>query len=162
MNEIERALAKANAKYDAMTPEEQAAMWRAQAESWARGMEPCEHGERDYEQCPKCRESEAMNDPTITGAMLDAALQATLPSHFEIAERVIELIDGSDGAPEEIMEVALKAALKQLAAERDAACSLLRESREELHDGDGEPVSWAKEVIARIDRFLAAHKEPKT
>lgn len=34
-----------------MTPAE----IEAQRQSWARGMSACEHGELDYEQCPKCR-----------------------------------------------------------------------------------------------------------
>lgn len=28
---------------------------RTQRESWIRGMAPCEHGDPDWETCPKCR-----------------------------------------------------------------------------------------------------------
>jgi len=28
---------------------------QAQRESWMRGMAPCEHGRRDFEQCGECR-----------------------------------------------------------------------------------------------------------
>jgi hypothetical protein len=53
---LEQALAEAQARYKAMTPEQKAAMWKAQRESFARGMNtPCEHGELDFEQCPDCR-----------------------------------------------------------------------------------------------------------
>ena len=53
--ELKKALAEAEARYRAMTPEEQAAMWQAQRESWVRGMSArCEHGELDFEQCPEC------------------------------------------------------------------------------------------------------------
>lgn len=39
------------AKRHKMTPEE----IEAQRQSWVRGMTtPCEHGELDFEQCPKC------------------------------------------------------------------------------------------------------------
>ena len=56
MNELERAIAKAKARMEAMTPEETKAMWEAQRESWVRGMTtPCEHGELDFEQCSECR-----------------------------------------------------------------------------------------------------------
>lgn len=48
-------LASAKAHVESMSPEERDAMLKAQAESWARGMAPCEHGNRDWEQCPKCR-----------------------------------------------------------------------------------------------------------
>lgn len=41
-------------RYNAMTPEEQAAMWKAQRESWVRAFEPCEHGDPDWETCPEC------------------------------------------------------------------------------------------------------------
>ncbi len=41
----------------AMSPEEKQAMIKAQAESWARSCAPCEHGIRDWETCPDCREA---------------------------------------------------------------------------------------------------------
>lgn len=40
----------------AMTPEQYAEMIEAQKQSFVRGMMArCEHGELDFEQCPKCR-----------------------------------------------------------------------------------------------------------
>lgn len=45
----------AEARYQAMTPEQQEAMWKAQRESFVRGMAPCEHGIADFEDCPDCR-----------------------------------------------------------------------------------------------------------
>lgn len=50
----------------AMTPAERDAMVKAQAESWARGMAPCKHGDPDWETCEDCR-NEALgttNAPT--------------------------------------------------------------------------------------------------
>lgn len=35
--ELERLIAEAKTRYESMTPEEQAAMWKAQRESWVRG-----------------------------------------------------------------------------------------------------------------------------
>lgn len=47
---------RAQAIYDAMTPEQKAEHDNAQRESWVRGMTArCEHGWLDYEQCPDCR-----------------------------------------------------------------------------------------------------------
>lgn len=40
--------------YARTTPEEQAAMWKAQRESWIRAFAPCEHGDPDWETCPHC------------------------------------------------------------------------------------------------------------
>lgn len=37
------------------TPEQKAAMWKAQRESFVRGMAPCEHGDPDWETCSECR-----------------------------------------------------------------------------------------------------------
>lgn len=46
----------ARARVEAMSPEDQAKHWQAQRDSFVRGMStPCEHGELDFEQCPKCR-----------------------------------------------------------------------------------------------------------
>mgnify|MGYP000255244711 CR=1 FL=1 len=42
-------ITEANARYNAMTPEQQAAMWQAQRESFARAMAPCEHGIADFD-----------------------------------------------------------------------------------------------------------------
>jgi len=53
--ELQQALARAKAHWEAMTPEAQAAMLHAQRESWVRAMGPCEHGDPDWETCPKCR-----------------------------------------------------------------------------------------------------------
>ena len=52
--DLQRVFDDAKARYDAMTPEQQKAMWEAQRQSWARSMEPCEHGVRDWETCPDC------------------------------------------------------------------------------------------------------------
>lgn len=55
--DIDDLLRRANERYDAMSPAEQDAMWKAQRESFVRGMTtPCEHGELDWETCHKCRE----------------------------------------------------------------------------------------------------------
>lgn len=43
-------------RFEAMTPEEQAAHRAEQAKSFERGMAPCEHGVFDWEYCPECRE----------------------------------------------------------------------------------------------------------
>jgi hypothetical protein len=57
VTDIDDLLKRANERYANMTPEEQAAMWKAQRESWARAFStPCDHGGLDFEQCPKCRE----------------------------------------------------------------------------------------------------------
>lgn len=40
--------------YENTTPEEQAEMRVRQRESFIRAMGPCEHGEYDWETCPKC------------------------------------------------------------------------------------------------------------
>lgn len=37
------------------TPEQKAEMIKAQRESWLRAFAPCEHGDYDWETCPKCR-----------------------------------------------------------------------------------------------------------
>ena len=61
-DELQRAFSDAQARYDAMTPEQQQAMWEAQRQSWLRSMAPCEHGVRDWETCPDCRDSAAKED----------------------------------------------------------------------------------------------------
>ena len=48
--ELQEALDRANAKYEAMTPEAKAAMWRAQRESWVIGEMMLEHPEMTCEQ----------------------------------------------------------------------------------------------------------------
>lgn len=48
-------LERAQERVAAMTPEEREEMWKAQRESFARGMGPCEHGVLDFEDCPDCR-----------------------------------------------------------------------------------------------------------
>lgn len=51
-------LQRAFAAYEAMTPEQQRAMWEAQRQSWVRAFTtPCEHGELDFEQCVGCLEA---------------------------------------------------------------------------------------------------------
>lgn len=57
MKTISMLLAEANARVAAMSLEEQEAMWKAQRESWVRGMAPCEHGISDWEDCPDCRKA---------------------------------------------------------------------------------------------------------
>lgn len=53
---LDELIAQAQAAYEAMTPEQQAEMWRKQKESYVRGMTtPCEHGVLDFETCPDCR-----------------------------------------------------------------------------------------------------------
>lgn len=55
--DIDDLIKRASERYDAMTPAEQAAMWQAQRNSYVRAFTtPCEHGELDWETCPKCRE----------------------------------------------------------------------------------------------------------
>jgi len=54
---IDELLRVAKARFEAMTPEEKAAMIEAQRQSWLRGMAPCEHGVADWEDCPDCRKA---------------------------------------------------------------------------------------------------------
>lgn len=54
--DLEQLLADAKARMAKMSPEELAAMMEEQKKSFVRGMTAkCEHGELDFEQCPKCR-----------------------------------------------------------------------------------------------------------
>lgn len=53
--DLRKSLDEAMARYRAMTPEQQEAMWKAQRESWIRGMGSCEHGVHDWETCADCR-----------------------------------------------------------------------------------------------------------
>lgn len=46
---------RAMERFNALPPDEQEAHRQAQRESWVRGMEPCEHGVLDFEQCSDCR-----------------------------------------------------------------------------------------------------------
>lgn len=59
---LERLIERANARVEAMSPEEREAMWKAQRESWVRGMAPCEHGIADWETCPDCRALFSLKD----------------------------------------------------------------------------------------------------
>lgn len=52
--ELTALIERARAMVDAMTPEERAAMIRAQRDSFIRAMAPCEHGNPDFEQCGEC------------------------------------------------------------------------------------------------------------
>jgi hypothetical protein len=62
MSDIHDAIAQAKARYEAMSHDEQAAMWKAQRESWVRAFTtPCEHGELDFEQCQQCRSAALAN-----------------------------------------------------------------------------------------------------
>lgn len=57
-DEFKALVAQAQARYDALSPEDKMAADQRQRESWLRGMTArCEHGMVDYEQCPKCREA---------------------------------------------------------------------------------------------------------
>lgn len=54
---IDELMKRASERYDAMLPSEQDAMWKAQRDSFVRSMTtPCEHGELDWETCPRCLE----------------------------------------------------------------------------------------------------------
>jgi hypothetical protein len=55
MSDISEIIEKAKQRLAAMTPAERTEMYQAQRESWARSMTPCEHGVRDWEDCPDCR-----------------------------------------------------------------------------------------------------------
>jgi hypothetical protein len=48
-------LQKAAAWWQTASPAEREAMHKAQRESFARAMAPCEHGVADFEDCPDCR-----------------------------------------------------------------------------------------------------------
>lgn len=52
--ELKAALERAKQWHDTATPEEKAAMYEAQRQSWIRAMAPCEHGDPDWESCPDC------------------------------------------------------------------------------------------------------------
>ena len=53
---FDRMMLASEARYAAMTPEQQAAMWQVQRESFVRDMAArCEHGWVDFEDCPDCR-----------------------------------------------------------------------------------------------------------
>lgn len=58
---LDKLLAAALAYVARMTPDERREMLDTQAESYARSVAPCEHGWRDFEQCPHCGR-EARND----------------------------------------------------------------------------------------------------
>jgi len=53
-DKLTAAIARAREWNRTATPEAKAEMFRKQRESWARGMAPCEHGDYDWETCPKC------------------------------------------------------------------------------------------------------------
>lgn len=54
---LAQRVARARARYEAMSAEQKAEHDRAQRDSWVRGMKArCEHGVADFEQCPACRE----------------------------------------------------------------------------------------------------------
>jgi hypothetical protein len=57
-----------------------------------------------------------MKRETIIETMARAALGAELPPEFEIAETVMELVDGEDYTPERVMQIAMQAALTALEA----------------------------------------------
>ena len=53
--ELDAAMVRAREWERTATPEQKAAMLQAQRESWIRAFAPCEHGDPDWETCPKCR-----------------------------------------------------------------------------------------------------------
>lgn len=53
--DLQSLIDASKARVAAMAPEERAAMYQAQRESFARAMAPCEHGVSDWEECPQCR-----------------------------------------------------------------------------------------------------------
>ncbi len=56
MRDLKETLAAAMKRVAAMSAEERDAMFKAQRESYVRGMTtPCEHGVLDFEQCGACR-----------------------------------------------------------------------------------------------------------
>ena len=56
--ELKELAAKAQARFDALSPEQQSAHREAQRQSFVRAMTTrCEHGELDFEQCIECREA---------------------------------------------------------------------------------------------------------
>lgn len=60
MADLTELLRKSAAQVAAMSDAERETMIARQRESWVRGMTArCEHGEVDFEQCPKCRENAA-------------------------------------------------------------------------------------------------------
>ena len=53
--QLREALAKSEERFNSLTPEQRAAEMQAQRESFVRAFTtPCEHGELDFETCPKC------------------------------------------------------------------------------------------------------------
>lgn len=52
--ELKTLAKQAQARYNAMSPEDKVAHDKAQRESFIRGMGPCEHGDYDWETCPQC------------------------------------------------------------------------------------------------------------
>jgi hypothetical protein len=54
--ELKVLIQQAQARYNALSPEAKEAHDKAQRESWIRGMGPCEHGDYDWETCPRCLE----------------------------------------------------------------------------------------------------------
>jgi len=53
--ELDKRLLKAAKWWHEASGSERAAMIAAQSKSWVRAFQPCEHGERDFEQCAECR-----------------------------------------------------------------------------------------------------------
>lgn len=51
---LRSALINAHQRTLAMSPDEKQAMFEAQRQSFIRAMAPCEHGDPDWETCPRC------------------------------------------------------------------------------------------------------------
>lgn len=56
MSKLLKLARAAQARYEAMTPEQKAEHDEAQKQSFIRAFGPCEHGDYDWETCPQCLE----------------------------------------------------------------------------------------------------------
>lgn len=52
--DLQQAIERAREWERTATPEQKAAMDKAQRASWVRAFAPCEHGDPDWETCPAC------------------------------------------------------------------------------------------------------------
>lgn len=55
MSDLQKLCDEAMARFNALSPAQQAEHRAGQRESWIRAMAPCEHGDPDWETCPLCR-----------------------------------------------------------------------------------------------------------
>lgn len=113
--ELSDLINAANERYAAMTPAERHAHDEAQRQSWLRGMAPCEHGVRDWEDCLQCREK-ALAKPTPLATVLreirdECAVDLGFGSVWRDAlERSAEALEKAEAVigPFAKMEMALK------------------------------------------------------